>query len=54
MILYLIPATASVAPKNGEVKTPAWQKPILKTLVHAGKAHWLAQVNWSIALSKKT
>ncbi len=30
-------------PKNGEVKTPAWQKPILKTLVHAGKAHWLAQ-----------
>lgn len=41
--LYLIPATASVAPKNGEVKTPAWQKPILKTLLHAGKAHWLAQ-----------
>ena len=23
--LYLTPATATVAPKNGEVKTPAWQ-----------------------------
>ncbi len=41
--LYLTPATATVAPKNGEVKTPAWQKPILKALLGVGKAHLLAQ-----------
>ena len=41
--LYLTPATATVAPKNGEVKTPAWQKPILKALLGLGKAHLLAQ-----------
>ena len=28
--LYLTPATATVAPKNGEIKIPKWQKPILK------------------------
>lgn len=41
--LYLTPATASVAPRNGEVKTPAWQKPIMKALLGMGKAHLLAQ-----------
>ncbi|KXZ73999.1 6-aminohexanoate-cyclic-dimer hydrolase [Acinetobacter venetianus] len=41
--LYLTPTTASVAPKNGEVATPAWQKPILKGLLKVGKAHYLAQ-----------
>ena len=41
--LYLTPATASVAPRNGEVKTPAWQKPILKALLATGKTHLLAQ-----------
>ena len=41
--LYLIPSTASVAPKNGEVKTPAWQIPILKTLLKIDKAHILAK-----------
>ncbi|CAB1221429.1 amidase [Acinetobacter bouvetii] len=41
--LYLTPATASVAPKNNEIKTPAWQKPILKGLLKLGKAHLLAQ-----------
>lgn len=41
--LYLLPATASVAPRNGEVITPAWQKPILKALLKLGQAHWLAQ-----------
>lgn len=41
--LYLTPSTASVAPKNGEIVTPAWQKPILKALLKVGKAHYLAQ-----------
>jgi amidase len=41
--LYLTPATASVAPRNGEVKTPAWQKPIMKALLGMGRAHLLAQ-----------
>ena len=41
--LYLTPATASVAPRNGEVATPTWQKPILKGLLKVGKAHYLAQ-----------
>lgn len=41
--LYLTPTTASVAPKNGEIATPAWQKPILKGLLKVGKAHYLAQ-----------
>lgn len=41
--LYLTPATASVAPKNNEVTTPLWQKPILKGLLKLGQAHWLAQ-----------
>lgn len=41
--LYLIPATASVAPRNGEVTTPGWQKPILKMLIKLGKAHYLAR-----------
>jgi len=41
--LYLIPATASVAPRNGEVTTPSWQKPILKMLIKLGKAHYLAR-----------
>lgn len=41
--LYLMPSTATVAPKNGEVATPSWQKPILKTLLTLGKADWLAQ-----------
>lgn len=41
--LYLTPATASVAPKNGQIAMPAWQKPILKSLLKVGKAHLLAQ-----------
>ena len=41
--LFLLPATASVAPKNGEVKTPAWQIPILKTLLKVDRAHLLAK-----------
>ncbi|MPW42986.1 amidase [Acinetobacter guerrae] len=41
--LYLTPATASVSPKNGEVTTPIWQKPILKSLLKIGKAHYLAR-----------
>ena len=41
--LYLTPATATVAPKNGEVKTPNWQKPILKGLLKLNKAHLVAQ-----------
>lgn len=41
--LYLSPATASVAPKNGEIKTPSWQKPFQKALLGLGKAHLLAQ-----------
>lgn len=40
---YLTPATASVAPKNGEVALPLWQKPILKTLLKMNRAHLLAQ-----------
>ena len=41
--LFLLPSTASVAPKNGEVKTPAWQIPILKTLLKVDQAHLLAK-----------
>lgn len=41
--LFLLPSTASVAPKNGEVKTPAWQTPILKALLKVDKAHLLAK-----------
>lgn len=41
--LFLLPSTASVAPKNGEVKIPSWQKPILKGLLKVGKAHILAE-----------
>ena len=41
--LYLLPATASVAPKNGEVKTPSWQIPILKALLKVDQAHLLAK-----------
>ena len=41
--LFLLPSTASVAPKNGEVKTPAWQIPILKALLKVDKAHLLAK-----------
>ena len=41
--LYLIPSTASVAPQNGEVKTPAWQIPILKGLLKIDKIHLLAK-----------
>lgn len=41
--LFLIPSTASVAPKNGEVKTPAWQIPILKGLLKVDQAHVLAK-----------
>ena len=41
--LYLIPATASVAPKNGQIVTPAWQRAIVKTLLKVGQAHLLAK-----------
>lgn len=41
--LYLTPTTASVAPKNGQIKTPAWQRPILKSFLKLGKAHLFAQ-----------
>ena len=41
--LFLLPSTASVAPKNGEVKTPAWQVPILKALLKIDQAHILAK-----------
>ncbi|WP_111859156.1 amidase [Acinetobacter sp. CFCC 10889] len=41
--LYLTPSTASVAPKNGEIKTPAWQTPILKGLLKLDQAHLLAK-----------
>ena len=41
--LYLTPCTASVAPKNGEVATPAWQKPLLKGLLAIGQAHQVAK-----------
>ena len=41
--LFLIPSTASVAPKNGEVKTPSWQVPILKALLKVDQAHLLAK-----------
>lgn len=41
--LYLLPATASVAPRNGQVKTPSWQRPILKGLLKIDQAHRLAQ-----------
>ncbi|HQV24882.1 MAG TPA: amidase family protein [Acinetobacter sp.] len=41
--LYLTPSTASVAPKNGEISTPSWQKAIVKSMLKIGKAHYLAQ-----------
>lgn len=41
--LFLIPSTASIAPKNGEVKTPSWQVPILKALLKVDQAHLLAK-----------
>ena len=41
--LYLTPSTASVAPKNGEIKTPTWQIPILKGLLKVDQAHLLAK-----------
>lgn len=40
--LYLLPATASVAPKNGEVKTPKWQVPLMHSLLKFDQAHRLA------------
>ncbi len=40
--LYLLPATASVAPQNGEVCTPAWQVPLMKSLLKIDQAHQLA------------
>lgn len=40
--MYLTPATASVAPKNGEVKTPSWQQPLLRSLLKLDQAHRLA------------
>lgn len=39
--LYLTPATASVAPKNGEVKTPLWQQFFIKGALKTGQAHQL-------------
>lgn len=39
--LYLTPATASVAPKNGEVVTPKWQQVLLRTALKTGQAHHL-------------
>nr|WP_174505835.1 amidase family protein [Acinetobacter sp. Marseille-Q1620] len=41
--LYLIPSTSSIAPRNGEVRTPTWQIPILKTLLTVGKTHLLSK-----------
>ena len=41
--LYLIPSTATTAPKNGEIKTPLWQKQLLKGLLRIGQAHRLAE-----------
>ncbi len=41
--LFLIPSTASPAPKNGEIATPGWQKAVLKGLLKVGQAHHLAQ-----------
>ena len=41
--LYLTPATASVAPKNGQIKTPSWQVPLLKALLKVDQAHSLAK-----------
>lgn len=40
--LYLLPATASVAPKNGQVKTPSWQVPLMQTLLKIDQAHHIA------------
>lgn len=39
--LYLTPTTASVAPKNGEVRTPLLQQLLLKGLLKTGQAHQL-------------
>ncbi|XID75982.1 amidase [Alkanindiges sp. WGS2144] len=41
--LYLTPATASVAPKNGEVVTPKWQQLLLKGVLKTGQAHQLVR-----------
>lgn len=46
--LYLTPATASVAPKNGEVKTPLLQQVLLKGLLKAGQAHQLLRGSFLI------
>lgn len=40
--LYLLPATASVAPQNGEIKTPAWQVPLMQGLLKIDQAHRIA------------
>lgn len=41
--LYLTPATASVAPRNHQVVTPVWQRPLLQALLRMGQAHHLAK-----------
>jgi amidase len=46
--VYLTPATASVAPKNGEVKTPLIQQLLLKGLLKAGQAHQLLKSSFLI------
>jgi amidase len=46
--LYLTPATASVAPKNGEVSTPAWQQLLLKGVLKTGQAHQLVRGSFLI------
>lgn len=40
--LYLTPTTASTAPRNGSIKTPAWQIPLIKTLLGVDQFHHLA------------
>lgn len=46
--LYLTPATASVAPKNGEVVTPKWQQLLLKGVLKTGQAHQLVRGSFLI------
>lgn len=46
--LYLTPATASVAPKNGEVVTPKWQQLLLKGVLTTGQAHQLVRGSFLI------
>ncbi|AOA58623.1 amidase [Acinetobacter larvae] len=41
--LLLSPATASVAPRNGQVKTSSWQKLLIKGMMKTYQAHHLAQ-----------